>query len=218
MDASFGRGAYTTFLLLKFPSVRSSQGMDSASLREEALFTLKIILLGTKPPVWRRIQVLDSINLGDLHYVVQCVMGWDDCHLHQYHSGKKRYGVPCPDEDYYPVHDESQFVLADVLKRKGAKLRYEYDYGDDWQHEIVLESRVAATSEHTHPVCLDGARNCPPEDVGGVWGYAELLESVSDPRHPSRRRFEEWLDEVYDPDRFELDEINKVLKRMKYSS
>ena len=192
--------------------------MDRSSPSEDSIFTLKITLLGTKPAVWRRVEVLDCINLENLHYIVQCVMGWDNCHLHQYLSGKERYGVPSPDNDYHHVHDESQFVLADIFKRKGTKLKYEYDFGDGWLHEIVLESRVAATAEHTHPVCLGGARNCPPEDVGGVWGYAELLESVSNPRHPRRRQFEEWLDEIYDPDRFDLNEINKVLGLMKYSS
>jgi hypothetical protein len=182
----------------------------------DSVFTLKVTLLGTKPAVWRRLEVRDCLSLGDLHYILQFAMGWDNSHLHQYLSGKERYGVPSPDHDYSRRHNENEFSLSDLFKRKGAKLRYEYDFGDGWMHEIVLESRAPAGAGHTHPVCLGGARNCPPEDVGGIWGYGELLEAVSNPGHPRHRQFEEWLGETYDPDHFDLKGINEALGRMKY--
>jgi hypothetical protein len=195
-----------------------SAGMVAYSRSKSMLFTLKITLLGTNPAIWRRVEVLDCITLEDLHNLVQCVMGWENCHLHQFFSGKERFGEPSPNNDDYNVKDESQFMLGEVLKRKGAKLKYEYDFGDSWLHEIELESKIPSTEEHTYPVCLGGARNCPPEDIGGVWGYAELVESVLNPRHPRRRHFEEWLEGTYDPDGFDLKKINKALGRMKYRS
>jgi hypothetical protein len=85
-----------------------------------------------------------------------------------------------------------------------------------WLHEIVVESRGQASTLHEHPICLAGMRNCPPEDVGGVWGYVELLESVSNPRHPRRKEFEDWLDGPYNPDHFALEEVTRVLSGMKY--
>jgi hypothetical protein len=192
--------------------------MDHPSSGEDFIFTFKITLLGTAPPVWRRVKVLDCINLRNFHYIVQCVMGWDNSHLHQYFCGKERYGAPSADNAPRLVRDETQFVLADIFKRTGMKVRYEYDFGDSWLHEIILEKSVPATADHTHPICLGGQRNCPPEDIGGIWGYTELLESVSNPSHPRRSEFEEWLEEIYDPDRFELSEINSVLANMKYIS
>jgi hypothetical protein len=162
--------------------------------------------------------VLDCINLRNFHYIVQRVMGWDNSHLHRYFCGKECYGAPSADNAPRLVHDETQFVLADIFKRTGTKVRYEYDFGDCWLHEITLEKSVPATAEHIHPICLGGKRNCPPEDIGGIWGYTELLESVSNPSHPRRSQFEEWLEEIYDPDRFELSEINSVLANMKYIS
>lgn len=192
--------------------------MAAFKTHEKALLTLKVTLLGTAPPIWRRFEVMDFITLEDLHYVLQLVMGWEDAHLHQYFSGKVRYGIPSRDDPYNSVRDEGTVLLSDVFKRKGSKLRYEYGFGDGWLHEIVVESISPSTPAHKHPICLAGMRQCPPEDVGGVWGYAELLESVSNPRHPRRREFEEWLDGPYNPDHFEVEEINRILSEMKYTS
>ncbi len=189
--------------------------MAASKKAEGVLLTLKVTLLGTEPPVWRRFEVMDFITLEDLHFVLQHVMGWDDAHLHQYFSGKVRYGLPSTDDYDNNMQDEGDFLLSDFFKRKGSKLRYEYDFGDGWLHEIVLESKRPAPSGHTHPVCLSGMRNCPPEDVGGVWGYEELLEAVSNPRDPRRKEFEEWLDGPFDPEHFDLEEVNQVLSGMK---
>jgi len=182
-----------------------------------ALLNLKVTLLGTDSPVWRRFEVLDFITLEDLHFVLQHVMGWDDAHLHQFFSGKVRYGIPSPNHYDDKMQDEGDFLLSDFFKRKGSKLRYEYDFGDSWLHEIVLESKRPAPSGHTHPVCLNGMRNGPPEDVGGVWGYAEIIEAMSNPQDPRYREFEEWLGGPYDPDHFNLEEVNQILSAMSYT-
>ena len=187
------------------------------SLITPPVYTLKITLAGTDPVVWRRITVRGDIVLSELHYVIQAAMGWTNSHLHQFIVGNEYYGEP--DQDFEePMKEEGEYSLADIAPRKGFKFQYEYDFGDSWIHEIKVENIDRETPNHLHPVCEDGERNCPPEDVGGIWGFAELLEAVKTPKHPRRKEFKEWLGETFKPDALNLKKINTELKRMKYIS
>ena len=185
------------------------------SLITAPVYTLKITLLGTEPPVWRQVIVRGDILLEELHYVIQIAMGWTNSHLHQYFVGNVRYGVPDP-EFGNNMKDEADFTLADIAARQGSKFRYEYDFGDSWMHEIKVEKIAKAITDHKYPVCADGARNCPPEDVGGIWGYSELVEAMSDPEHERRGEFIEWLGESFNPEALDLKEANRLLKKLKY--
>jgi hypothetical protein len=181
------------------------------------VYTLKITLLGTDPPVWRRVALRGDVALEDLHWVVQLAMGWTNSHLHQFFVGKRRFGQPHPDYGDDRMDDEADFTLTEVAPRKGAKLRYEYDFGDSWMHEIAVEKIDKAAADHKHPVCTDGERNCPPEDVGGIWGYSELVEAMAKPKHPRREEFLDWLGEPFNPEALDLAGINKQLKHLKYT-
>ena len=179
------------------------------------LYELKITLRGSKPAIWRRVQVPGSINLFRLHDVFQVVMGWTDSHLHQFVDAPIVYSVPSGDD--YPGQerlDERRFRLADVARHEKASLIYEYDFGDSWAHEVVVEKILPADPKKKYAVCLDGKNACPPEDCGGVWGYYELLKAVKNPKHKEHRATLDWLGGPFDPGHFDLQKINAELRRL----
>lgn len=176
-----------------------------------SIYQFKVTLNGIRPPVWRRFVIASTENLADLHLVLQIVMGWTDSHLHEFAKGSERYGVP--DEDFpSDIHDESKFRIDQVLKQEKDKLRYTYDFGDDWDHEVVLEKILPFDTQTKLPVCLNGSRACPPEDIGGPPGYEMLLEAIADPNHPEHADVLEWLDEPFDPGHFDLAAVNDLLQ------
>ena len=129
-----------------------------------------------------------------------CRLQWggQDSHLHLFSIGGVNYGVPSPD-DWEPVEDERRVKLQSVVQTEKAKFRYEYDFGDSWEHEIVVEKIIASTPEMQIPSCIKGVYACPPEDVGGVWGYASFLEAIQDPEHPEHATMVEWNGDDFDP-------------------
>src|SRR5262249_30670458 len=150
---------------------------------------LKIVLKDVKPPIWRRVQVPDG-TLGDLHEGIQIVMGWEDYHLHQFIVRGTYYGPTSPDGFNLDLdtEDEEGVLLSQIVyEGRRVRLRYEYDFGDGWQHEILFERTVEREPRVRYPRCVDGARACPPEDVGGPWGYADLLEAIASPKHQRHR-------------------------------
>jgi hypothetical protein len=171
---------------------------------------LKVTLRDVRPPIWRRLLVPGDTTLAKLHVILQMAMGWEDYHLHCFRIGKLRYG-PADYEDVTADEiDESTVTLAEAFgeARKGI---YDYDFGDSWEHEIVLE-KTTLTEPQNFAVCLTGKRACPPEDCGGVWGYANLLEAIADPSHEEHEEYLEWAGEDFDPEEFELDVVNVHLK------
>jgi len=117
------------------------------------------------------------------------------------------------DED--DEEDERAVIVKDVLKRARQKMRYQYDFGDSWDHEILLEKILQPEPGTAYPICLEGERACPPEDIGGVWGYAEFLEAQADPAHPRHEEFQEWFSEPFDAERFNLAAVNRKLKSLR---
>jgi len=179
------------------------------------VLTLKVTLIGSNPPIWRRFQIRDCVTLGDLHYAIQIVMGWTDDHLHEFRIGRKRFAAIL-DDDYFQesLNDEEEVELRDVLKRKGTKFQYIYDFGDGWMHQVVVEERSEPQPGGRYPVCMDGEGSCPPEDCGGMGGYYNMLEILEDPEHEEYTTYREWLSEDFDPDDFDIDKANKELERM----
>jgi hypothetical protein len=206
---------------------------------------IRITLNGIKPPIWRRVAVPSDITLGELHEVIQIVMGWMNCHLHQFILRDKnlkptrreiarqfrqdawdetfigrmrgeRIFVPCGPE-YGDLdmegEDEDAVTLVEVCPKVKKKLIYEYDFGDGWQHTIEVQKITEPQDGIEYPVCLAGKRACPPEDCGGVWGYHEMLAAVSDPNHEMHEEYAEWLSDDFDPEAFDLDQVNAVLAR-----
>ena len=182
----------------------------------EKVFQLKIQLRGIEPPIWRRVLVPADFTLYQLHKVIQIVMGWWDYHLHEFVIDGKRYGRPVESiwEDE-KVYDENEYRLKDLIKRAGKKFMYEYDFGDSWRHDIKVEKTLKKTPDLVVPQCIDGERAAPPEDVGGIPGYYGLVEAMKNPGSEDYEYFIEWLGEEYDPETFDMDEINRKLKKLK---
>jgi hypothetical protein len=185
------------------------------SLPAGEAYQLKVTLRGvSKPPVWRRIVVPAALSLGLLHHILQEAMGWEGSHLHVFSAGGQDYGDAYSDLGFA---DESKAVLAKVLARPGAVMRYTYDFGDEWEHDIALE-KVLPPEPAARLSCLAGKGACPPEDCGGAWGYASLKEVLADPGHEDHESLLEWLglDDAadFDPAWFRLDEVNARLGQM----
>ncbi|MDH3772331.1 MAG: plasmid pRiA4b ORF-3 family protein [Nitrospirota bacterium] len=173
------------------------------------VYQIKVSLDGVKPQIWRRLLISSTTDLGELHEIIQIAMGWEDSHLHQFVVGDARYGVPDPEFDDGIIPEES-IRISSLLKKEKEWIAYEYDFGDGWEHNIVLEKILPYTLGETVPKCVAGRRGCPPEDVGGVWGYQEFLEIYKDPKHPEHERMVEWAGEYFDPERFDQAEINEI--------
>jgi len=176
------------------------------------IYQLRITLAEVDPPVWRQVAVPGGYTLDRVHRVVQLAMGWQDCHLHSFEIDGVQYGVPDPDGEL-EVRDELD-VRLDAVVGKDSRLRYTYDFGDWWDHELEVVGIHPADPDERYPRCLSGARACPPEDVGGAAGYARFLAAVTDPGDPEHLAMREWLGRRYDPDDFDPDRASALLRRM----
>lgn len=177
-------------------------------------FRIKISLKGSQPKIWRRVVVKRGLTFQALHHVIQIAMGWHNCHLHQFHVYGEIFG-PRRDQLNFGSdehEDESKFKIGGLGLGSKNKVFYEYDFGDGWLHEILVEKLVDDAPEH--PVCLAGELACPPEDCGGVWGYQRLLAVLKDPKDPEHEDMKEWIGEDWDAERFDLAEVNRSLKRL----
>lgn len=181
-------------------------------MAEKIIFQLKVTLKDIRPLIWRRIQIADPITLAQLHLILQEVMGWANSHLYQFTIGGINYGIP-DDEWGLKIEDAKKVKLADMVAEEKSKFVYEYDFGDGWEHEILVEKVLPPEKGQRYPVCLAGKRACPPEDCGGAWGYANLLEIIRNPRHKEYKEMMEWLGEGFEPEAFDVDEVNMVLMR-----
>jgi hypothetical protein len=142
------------------------------------VYQLRVALRGTKPPIWRRLEVPADINLADLHQLIQVAFNWHDLHLHVFETPYGEFGTEDSELGHHP---EASVTLEQVAPRTKSKLRYTYDFGDDWQHDILVEKVLDRDPAVIYPRCTGGRRAAPPEDSGGVWGYAELVESGAMP-------------------------------------
>lgn len=179
------------------------------------LLQLRIELAGLKPAIWRRVVVPETITLAKLHRVIQAAMGWADSHLHEFEIGGRRYGMPDPDWGAGDaVISEKRVGLSASLA--GAKsFRYTYDFGDGWEHRVKIEKHLPPDACLRAPLCLDGANACPPEDVGGPYGYVDFLEAISDPRHPEHENMLDWCGGGFEPSDFDPERVNKLLQRIR---
>jgi len=176
---------------------------------------VKITLRGVKPPIWRRLEVPSTINLRQLHQTIQDAFGWEGYHLWVFSTASGDYGIPDPELQH---RDAARARLDRVAPRAGGRLDYTYDFGDDWEHDIVVEDVLTAEPGVAYPRCLAGRQACPPEDCGGTCGYAELLDVMANPDHPEHSSMLEWLGlgtaEEFHPAAFDRAEINKRLSTL----
>ena len=142
------------------------------------VYQLKATIVGTKPPVWRRVQVAESASLLDLHEVLQGAFGWYDCHLHEFEIDGVRYG-PDDGEGWGPPPKSERRARLGTVARQGTAITYVYDFGDDWVHRVVVEKVVQADPAVTYPRCIGGKRACPPEDCGGIHSFGEIVAGLA---------------------------------------
>ena len=178
------------------------------------IYQFKITLKGSKPPIWRRIQVPETYSFWDLHVAIQDVMGWDDYHLHEFEmidpttDVEVIFGIPNKDEFFFrEVLPGWKQKIAEYFTTVNPSALYTYDFGDDWVHNIKLEKILPRNKNIEYPVCIKGKRACPPEDCGGIWGYEALLETILDPKHEEYEEMLEWVGEEFDPEHFDLKEV-----------
>lgn len=193
--------------------------------KKQTVYQLKIALRGIRPPIWRRVLVPSNITFDELHLVIQEAMGWKNYHLYQFETGDAIIDVPHPLDDFsHPWKDmlNSQKVrIKTYLSQEKDKVLYTYDFGDNWDHVITLEKIEKRTEPLPHPICIKGKRACPPEDVGGVWGYQDVIDMMQDDtRKQEREEFLEWYDEWYgddfDPEYFDIEEVKGRLATIKF--
>lgn len=178
------------------------------------VYQIKVSLLGTQPPIWRRLRIVPETTFQDLHRIIQVAMGWFTSHLHLFQADDGRLiGDPAEDFDgMLDFRDESFVAVSAVLNKEGQALKYEYDFGDSWEHEVLLEKILPADQYEALPRCIEAERQCPPEDVGGLPGFYEFLEIMEDAAHPDHLAVREWIGgEWFDPEFVDLDDINQVL-------
>jgi len=183
-------------------------------LKNNEWYQLKISLNDIKPLIWRRFIVDSQIKLPDLHKVIQTVMGWTNSHLHQFIKDGKFYSEP-DEESFVEYIDYRKIKLNQILQKEKQSFIYEYDFGDGWEHKIVLE-KIIKGNIYKHPLCIDGQRSCPPEDCGGPYGYQDLLKIISNPNNDEYDEMMEWLGNDFDPEHFDIELINERLKRKNY--
>jgi Plasmid pRiA4b ORF-3-like protein len=177
------------------------------------IYQLKVTLLGTSPPIWRRLMAPADLTLAQLHDVLQAAMGWEDGHMHEFSIGQRRFGRPDPEDRLMgmPSVENERAVRLSILGRVGAKAIYTYDFGDSWEHGIVLEKRLSADPNTAYPVCTGGQLACPPEDCGGIGGFYDLLDAIGDPTHDHYEELRDWVGDDYDPEAFSIDDVNRML-------
>ena len=199
-------------------TIRSFNGINTLTRTEKmpsqksapSVYQLKVTLKHSKPPIWRRLQVTADTTLYELHIVLQVAMGWTDSHLHQFIAHGQYYSDPLFELD---VIDESRARLSQLVTGIKDKFIYEYDFGDSWEHEILVEKVLTPEAKTHYPRCVKGKRACPPEDCGGVWGYEDFLEAIQDHDHPVHEDLLEWIGGEFDPEAFDVDEVNQVFTR-----
>ena len=198
-------GIKTEWVWVREPGLELPRG-KSPTIATGEVYQFKVTLTDTEPPIWRRIQVGDC-NLDKLHEHIQTAMGWTNSHTHHFRIDGRLYGDPrLLAETFGELNyaDSTRTRLGDILHEGGGRARfeYEYDFGDGWLHEVLFEGRLRAEPGKRHPLCLEGERACPPEDVGGVWGYVDFLAAVADPEHEQHEEMREWIGRKFDPEAF----------------
>lgn len=178
------------------------------------VYQLRVDLMDTKPPIWRRILVSETATLYDLHCAIQGAMGWMNGHLHGFEKGRTWYGPKVEDDfELMETQDENRYTVGELLTFPTDYLYYEYDFGDGWRHRVRLEKILDPMPDRQLPMCIKARGACPPEDIGGVWGYYDMLEKLNDPNDPERDEYLEWLGGEFDPDAFDIEEANAIMAR-----
>jgi hypothetical protein len=176
------------------------------------IYQLKVTLKDIRPLIWRRVQVPSETKLDKLHLVLQDAFGWNNSHLHQYRVGERLIGIKEDDDVFLEeLEDEKRIKLSQIAVEK-SRFVYEYDFGDDWEHDVLVEKVLAAVDGVRYPICTAGKRACPPDDCGGPGGYGRLLAILANPAHKEHDRMLEWIGGPFDPEAFDLERTNVLMR------
>jgi len=178
------------------------------------IYQIQVALKNFRPKIWRRLLIPSGVLLLDLHEIIQTSMGWTNSYLHQFIKNKTYYMAKMEYDDFWDEMgnvDYKAIKISDLLKKEKEKIIYEYDFGDGWEHDIILEKILPIDHKIDYPICLKGKMNCPPEDCGGIWGYSEMLEILKQPDHEEYETYIEWLGNGFNPEYFDIDKVNKLL-------
>lgn len=182
----------------------------------QSIYQLKVTLAHVKPPVWRQLLVPSDIPLHKLHAVLQEAMGWTNSHLHAFCLRDRRIGdITLEDGTWEQELEDERKVRLDELVGPDQALLYEYDFGDGWLHQVRVEKKLEPDSRHTYPLCVGGARACPPEDCGGPPGYESLLTALRNPSHEEHDKLVTWSGGAFDPERFDSNRVNAALRALR---
>ena len=176
------------------------------------IYQVKITLQHIKPPIWRRLQ-MDDCSLDELHDIIQVSMDWDDEHMHAFVIEGEQYGDLERGGDF--EYDSRSVRLCDLVKRGDTRFRYDYDFGDEWKHVIEIERTLSAEEGACYPRCVKGERACPPEDCGGPYGYPQFLAAIRSPKHEEHEEMLEWVGGRFDPEKFDLEQVNQELLHLR---
>ncbi len=185
------------------------------TISREKFYQLKITLDGIEPEIWRRVLVSENLSLAKLHLVIQSVTGWWVSHLHQFICKEIHYINPVWWSEFADANskDERRVRLKNLKLKESDSFVYEYDFGDSWHQNVKVEAIIENTKNRIHPICLDGARACPPEDSGGIPGYRTILQTLNGKESFEKRELMQWLGSRFDPQLFSVNAANRRLKR-----
>ncbi len=174
---------------------------------DEPIARIRIELRNVDPAVWRRVDVPLSYTLMSLHHVIQLTVGWCNCHLFEFRVGERCYGEPVPYAADWQPFKAKNIRLQMLVDRGTRRFTYLYDFGDSWEHDIVIEEIRSGDADIDYPAFVDGANRCPPEDVGGFIGFKEFLEAAFNPGHKDHNELTAWYEARYNK-RFDPDDID----------
>jgi hypothetical protein len=177
----------------------------------ERVMTLRLDIVGCNPPIWRRIAVKESMWLSELHDAIQVMFDWYDYQVHSFVVGEGRFGNPIK-RDEVTIEDDRDVMLSDLELKAKDRFQYWYHFGEGWQIEIRVEKISTAEKGAHHPLCTGGERCGPPEDCGGLDAYHDMLACIKEPHTELGQEWIEWLGPNYDPERCDLDRINKAIR------
>lgn len=183
----------------------------------EYALELKITLKGSEPLIWRRIQVSSKFTFFELHHIIQICMGWKNYHMYEfnlegYSIGEAQESAQAGYEDGQQM-ESNDIMIGELLDKEGDQFKYLYDYGDYWQHEVIVD-KISPHTLLTNSICIDGKMCCPPEDVGGIRGYIASLDILKNKKQPEHKDTVRWFGRSFVPEKFDLEKTNRQLKRL----
>ncbi|WP_213819002.1 IS1096 element passenger TnpR family protein [Garciella nitratireducens] len=181
---------------------------------EGRILQLHIRLKDINPIIWRRILVKEEMNFYTFNQIIQKVMGWSGFQQYEFQIHGQCISEQTQEdlwEEYTEIISPKEKTLAEYFLQPNDFFTYTYDFGDNWVHEILVEDIYEQEEKRKYPVCLDGERRGPVENIGGPWGYMELLNIIENPEDPQYQQVIEWLGQDFDPEQFDINRINKEL-------